>query len=262
MVYSCNICSCNFKVRQNYERHLQTNKHKVRCENNENVHSCKNCGKSFIHKSSLSKHKLSCKSEIVSDSKIFEKTLENQRLRFEQEKMHLQNKIDKLMNHEKDERNNINNITNNIHTQNNVNIQINAFGNENLDYITEEFVLKCLEKMYSSLPSLIERIHFDPNHPENHNVKIPSKTLSHATILTDDRTWKTIDRELVIDSMVDKGYNILDETYQDKMISMSHSNQKQVNEFKEKYSGDDENLKEQIKKDVNLMVINVTGSNS
>ena len=66
---------------------------------------------------------------------------------------------------------NSNNTTSNntaIETQN-ITININAFGNEKTDYIDEKAFLSCIDKVYKSIPSLIEKIHFDPKHPENHN---------------------------------------------------------------------------------------------
>ena len=59
---------------------------------------------------------------------------------------------------------NINNIQNNITN----NIIINNYKDENVDYISN----KVLEKLItgSPIPRLTECIHFNTDHPENHNL--------------------------------------------------------------------------------------------
>ena len=61
------ICSCNscgitsFKTNQAYQRHLQTNKHKLRQENTrEDLFQCNKCNKWYCGKTGLSHHKNIC----------------------------------------------------------------------------------------------------------------------------------------------------------------------------------------------------------
>jgi hypothetical protein len=56
-----------------------------------------------------------------------------------------------------------NNTTNNI-------VIINTFGYENTNYISNSFLKECLKER--DLPKLFEEVHFNPNHPENHNIRI------------------------------------------------------------------------------------------
>ena len=42
-------------------------------------------------------------------------------------------------------------------------IIINSFGKENTDYIDNKSFLACISKVYKSIPTLLEKIHFDPN---------------------------------------------------------------------------------------------------
>ena len=60
------------------------------------------------------------------------------------------------------------NITNNV-------IQLNAYGKENTDYITKESINKYLELPYEAAVRIIKDIHFNKNHPENHNIKIKTE---------------------------------------------------------------------------------------
>jgi hypothetical protein len=75
--------------------------------------------------------------------------------------------------------NNIENQTNN----NTINIHINAFGKENTDYLDDQAIVECIDRIFNSVPAILKRIHFDPDHPENHNIKITNKKLPYASVM-------------------------------------------------------------------------------
>ena len=164
-IFYCKDCHTNFKRKLNYEMHLMSTKHKNRVS--KVLFACSFCNKYFSHTSSLSRHKTNC---------IHSKTKEI----LQKENDELRKEIEQLKNNQQ-------NITNN----NNIKININCFGNENMDYINDKTILQCISKVYGSIPMIIERIHFDSEHPENNNVKIPNKKLPHAQVMTDNK-WKLI----------------------------------------------------------------------
>lgn len=163
--FYCKDCHTKFKRKQNYEYHINTKKHKNRLSKNENLHSCSKCNKSFSHSSSLSRHRLTCKYQSVQPPILAELDT------LQKENDELRKEIEQLKNGQKNITNN-NTTNNNIDTQNIINI--NCFRNENMDYITDKVILQCISKVYGSIPMILERIHFDPEHPENNNVKIPT----------------------------------------------------------------------------------------
>lgn len=69
------------------------------------------------------------------------------------------------------------NIQQNIQTQNNIkhqqNIIINAFGKEDVQYITQDpkTLLYCLKKRHEGICDYITLKHFNESHPENHNIR-------------------------------------------------------------------------------------------
>jgi hypothetical protein len=240
----CNDCHIGFNTKQNYEYHINTKKHKNRLSiNNGNLHICSKCQKKFIYASGLSRHRLTCKYKSVEPQII----VEMDKLRKE---------IEQLKNNQQHITNNNNTTNNNIDTQNIINI--NCFRNENMDYITDKVILQCISKVYGSIPMILERIHFDPEHPENHNVKIPNKKLPHAQIMTDNDKWKFVDRNDTIHSMIDNGYNLLDETFQEKGHVLSNTQQKHFKTFQTKYEDGDKHTIKDIKDKVELLVINNT----
>lgn len=50
------------------------------------------------------------------------------------------------------------------------NTNINPFGSENISYICNKFIIKCMKNGYDGLIDYLRLRHFDPKHPENHNI--------------------------------------------------------------------------------------------
>ena len=148
-------------------------------------------------------------------------------------------------------------LLNNMHTTTNIqnqqiNININNYGNENLDYITPDFINSIIEIPYCSLPKLLTNIHFHPNHPENHNVRLTNKKLPYITIWKNNK-WEVCDKKQVINELVNKGYNFLDTKY-DRLIINNTSNS--FNDFKQKYEDNDPILHKKLMKDIEIVMIN------
>ena len=287
---TCETCNCAFMRKQHYDRHLLSKKHRLREElrihsSNQTItskHVCTLCHKSFMYASGLSKHKLKCEPinhriqpsqdgnneiEIIrkqlSDQQT---TIDEERKRNKEENERHQKERDELrsqmnmllekyagMNHNTTTTNN----TQNIETQNNhITIQINAFGNENIDYLDDNTITKCIERVYKSIPALIEKIHFHPDHPENHNIKITNKKLPYAVVMGNNQKWKTVDRKDAIETMVHNGYTLLEEKYPETRTLLSEKKQERFEEFQGKFQNEDKELHKQLKQDVELMVLN------
>ena len=245
-LFFCKDCHCSFQRKTNYEYHLNTTKHKNRVSKQDKPSFlCPFCNKLFSHCSSLSRHKINC--NINNTNKhldILQK--ENEELRKEIELL----KTESLSNTKS--ATTINNT--NIKNQKN-NIIINCFGNENLDYITDKVIIHCMNQIYGSIPLLIEKIHFDPEHPENNNIQIPNKKLPHAKIMNRKKEWQVVNKKDAIDSMIDNGYNILDEKFQEKSHELEGMKQKHFRDFQTKYEDGDKDTMKGIKEKVEFLVI-------
>lgn len=252
--FFCNDCHCGFNKIQHYNMHLVSKKHNICISNDKTkLHSCSICQKNFLYYSGLSRHRVNCKEEVNVVSQ-----LETENLELHKKYLELSKKIDVL---EKKQNTNIQNQNNiqtqntNIKTQNN-NIIINCFGNENLDYITDKVIIHCMNKVYGAIPLLIEKIHFDPEHPENHNIQIPNKKLPHAKIMNHKREWQFVNKKEAIDTMVDNGYNMLDEKFQEKSLELPDNRRKHFRNFQSKYEDGDKDTIKDIKDQVEMLVIN------
>jgi hypothetical protein len=246
--FYCKDCYCGFKQLHHYNYHLESNKHKIRISTeNEDLHICAVCKKSFSYLSGLYRHRAKCK------EKQTKKENEIPKIDLETEVQELRKEIELLKTESISNKKNPT-TTNNIKTQNN--IIINCFGNENLDYITDKVILHCMNKIYGSIPLLIEKIHFDPEHPENHNIQIPNKKLPHAKIMNHKREWQIVQKKDAIDSMIDNGYNMLDEKFQEKSHELADNKQQHFRDFQAKYEDGDKDTIKDIKEIVEMLVIN------
>lgn len=273
----CNSCGImSFKTNQAYQRHLQTNKHKLRQENTrEDLFQCNQCNKWYCGKTGLSHHKNICNvfplvleeppTQTISIQEILELKMDEMKLAFDKERQEMKNAFEESMKeqinkilekHAGGGTTNSNNNTNNIETQNINIININAFGNENTDYIDDKAILACIGRVYKSIPSLLEKIHFDPKHPENHNIKITNKKLPYASVMGNNQKWKTVDRKDAIDTMVTNSYNILDEKYIENKDKLPIEKQQHFNGFQAKFESEDKEVMKQIKTEVDMMVLN------
>jgi hypothetical protein len=253
--FYCKDCYCGFNQLHHYNYHLESKKHKNRISNKD-LYICSICKKHFLHSSSLYRHRVNCKEKVIEIPKYLETEIQE----LHKKNLELSKKIDVL-----EKKQNTNIQTQNIKTQNNIqkqtnNIIINCFGNENLDYITDKVILHCMNKIYGAIPLLIEKIHFDPEHPENHNIQIPNKKLPHAKIMNNKREWQFVNKKEAIDTMVDNGYNMLDEKFQEKSLELADNRQKHFRNFQSKYEDGDKDTIKDIKDQVEMLVINKSKS--
>jgi hypothetical protein len=109
-----------------------------------------------------------------------------------------------------DSNNNNTDSNNNTTDSNNktINIHINNFGSENLSYLTPEFMkaLMCDPNVgvNDAIPEIVRHIHFNPDHPENHNVKARDE---ESVLVRKSGAWKEADATRTIDKMLDNATN-------------------------------------------------------
>ena len=258
MTHKCEVCNLDFKSNVNLSRHMLTNRHKKQLSNNVTLFKC-HCGRSYSHRPSYYRHKKVClQSSSVSinvedEVKELKNTIQQEREQHEKERDELRAQIALLL----DKHSGTTNNTTNIETQNNtINIHINAFGQENIDYLDEKAIVSCINRIYKSVPAILEKIHFDPEHPENHNIKITNKKLPYASVMGDNQKWKTVDKKDAIETMVFNGYNLLDEKYPETKTELSERKQEHFEGFQNKFEEEDKELRKQLKTDVELLVLN------
>ena len=113
-------------------------------------------------------------------------------------------------------------------TNNNINIthiHLNNFYKEDTSYITDDCLSKMLVKVYESVPSVIKAIHFNPEHPENHNVKMPNKRDKFMMVRRNNE-WSHENKREVIKDLVSKGHGFIDSRCNDSLLERMNSLQR------------------------------------
>jgi len=106
----------------------------------------------------------------------------------------------------------INNTTNNNNCHNtNVTINMNAFGKENLEYISRNVILKLCRKanlLNEIIPRLARQIHCNPEHPENHNIVVSNLRAPYAKVY-DGENYTVESTKDIIDKVMDNVTGLL-----------------------------------------------------
>ena len=160
-------------------------------------YSCPYCSKNFTRKNNCNEH-------IKKRCKVYKKIADDAKK--DEEIEHLRKEIEILRSNGSVKNITINNQSNNI--QNN-NIIINAFGKENLDYISKEFIHNIVkEGPYGSIQKLIKHIHFNPNHQENQNIKIPNKRDKYGMVFNGEK-WMMKNKQSMITEIASNAYDMI-----------------------------------------------------
>ena len=229
-------------------------------EDNIDKNKCKYCNKVLSSYKNKWRHEKTCKKKeaIINNSNLYENKcllLEKQNKELTKIVEDLIKKVSKLEknNNKKTNKNNKHN-NNSFNTVKNNKIEINNYGSENIDYITEKVFKRLLNTPLSAIPKLIELKHFHPEHPENHNIKITNIHDKFAKIYK-DKKWLVKHKKDVIQELVENGYADFEE-FKDLNEDQLAEKIKEKYEIMEKYYIDQE---EKLLEKSEISVIN--GSN-
>ena len=238
VVYDCIPCKYSTKRKTEFKRHLLTKKHTshllVTNQSPENHHlvtpkppfsqpkvnlfeqnelQCKYCLKQFKYKQGMYRHiKYTCKQNKDEDFKELarlmnekEKQLKVQGSQLEK----MQKQIDKLTN--KLQIQNINNGT--INNSNNVvNIQLLNHTETDYSHLTHKDYVMCIHDCNKCVKTMIEKVHFNKDKPENHNIYL-SNLKGKYVMIYKDNAWQIINKKEQLDDMYDYNEMILEYWY-------------------------------------------------
>ncbi len=257
-MHQCQLCKKDFKYKYLLDKHKSR---KRACDTLENIiknydikikdlddnisnktnvsieqeFKCLFCDKEFSNRANTKKHiSVACtiKKELINEKNNLEqeknKIMDQQKIKEKDEEIKkLRDAMEKMI--MKQSTQNINITNNNKIINNNLIVNINSFGKEDLSHITLNDYKKFLGGFFTGFIKFIEKVHFDENKPENHNINITNIKSKHLHIYEDDK-WTLKDKVDVIDKFINKKYNNL----VDKCEELEEQNQlsdKIINDF-------------------------------
>jgi hypothetical protein len=216
MSFSCKRCGTDFKARHHLKQHYQR---VIVCEAKETDKTyaqlmeidfpkvnkpfkCAHCDKTFTQQSNRSRHQTNCThnndKHKGSDVAILNGML-----------IDLRQEIEELRREKQGSNTNIVHNTQNIYINN---LQVNNFGFESYEHITDDFVKNCLMNKITGAKNLIERIHFSDEAPLNKNIRLKSLKNSMVEVKQDEK-WVAKDSNEALDTMITKGCSIMNKCY-------------------------------------------------
>ena len=206
----CECCDFQATRPAEFKRHILTKKHLRRSSSLVNIsnslakisnslaeispqHVCKYCDKVYKHKSSLCKHiKYYCKKNKDEDLKELVRLLneKNEELQKQTEKQ--QKQIDKLS--QKLQIQNIGYQNNGIHNS----INLLNHRDTKYDFLTDRDYIKCIKSVNHCVKDLIQKVHFNENHPENMNIYVSSMK-TDCLMVYKNNNWSIVDRKKHLD---------------------------------------------------------------
>jgi hypothetical protein len=212
--YECKICSFITNHRTNYKKHLLTDKHNrkereiEKIQERKNIETiCKYCDKKFSCKQSMYYHiKYNCKKNNDEDIKELVRLLNKERSERKEDKeqiANLQKQIDKLSGK----------LEININTTNIQNNFILSYNETDTSHLTDKDYESAINKVNNSIKYLIEKIHFNPEKPENMNIFIPNLKNKYL-MLFENGSWQTKSRKDEIDFLKSTKEDLINEWFE------------------------------------------------
>jgi hypothetical protein len=221
---------------------------------NDKTYDCEYCGKKFNHSSAKCRHKKTCKHKDSND--LIESQIEKIRDELRDE---LRKEIKaEILNCTVTNNNcTINNIQNNI--QQNNTITLENFGKENVEFLADSFIRRCLFRAPDGVTDLTKKIHFNPNKPEYHNVTTTNKKDGFLEVFKDGK-WIYDDKNKVLDALIKQSFDILSSHYDqfddEIKTELSPTNFKRVDRFVESVLNQDKTIQNSLRKCLYLLILN------
>ena len=237
-IWKCSGCDYTNDRKQHVERHINKLKKcnevilqiiEVSIEIN-----CEHCNKMFTSERSLKRHlKSNCK--VLKADELFEK---DQKIKELEEKLA---KAEALV--QKPTTINNDNSTN---TYNIININLTPYNDPKLEG-AEKYYKEAVKKLFMSVPHIIQRVHFNEELPENHNICITNFRSKMAKVFT-GKKWKTMDEDELIDELVNTYENLLEDWAGEKPERMKYI--EKYKEIKERDGAEkvEKDLRDEVKK--------------
>lgn len=258
-MYTCERCGLQCKYRYLLERHL---KRKVPCigllsdkgttslladisDSAEKRYQCKHCQKLFKNKQSKYIHQRSCEVENVVVKVDIHDTVKKLQAEIAELKA---NGVCTVIN----SGNTINN-TQNIH----IHVTPKDFSHENTEYLGNQFLYECFKDQ--EIINVVRELHFNPEHPENHNVRLKNEKKSQMEVI-ENGNWVVDTKDSVLDTLIMNGWRVIRTYYNTNKDSLEEDMEER--EFissvrwMNSISKGDEKLMKQLKNDAFLLVRN------
>ncbi len=213
------------------------------------IHDCEYCSKKYSTKFNLNKHLKKCplasKNNEISRQK---EDLYKERIsHLEAQILELTKKIGNTYSYQFNQH-----LDQSVHQQN---IQINSYGNENLKYITPSEVEKLISQPSTCLPQFIKLVHYNEEHPENHNVVIHEIKENVIKTLKDKNNWHHSGFEEFVERFAIEKYDQLCDLYNSDEVNVDEVIREKFDKWADQFDYVESNTRKKAEEDAKLAII-------
>jgi hypothetical protein len=140
----------------------------------------------------------------------------------------------------------------NIYVQNNNTYNINKYGEEKVDYITDDMLEDAIKDPIEGSGKIIGYTHCHKDHPENHTVRIISKKNPFIKVFNGEG-WDLRMTEKVLSELIERPFGLLND-YQ--FLAKDKQAATRYDDFYNKFSDDDPELRKQLMTHAMLALLN------
>jgi len=278
ITYQCPKCNRIFDRKFNYDRHINDNKRpcifinqhfsqilqklgQKRLEDPDfdddttefkkppNSNICLKCNKNYSTKFNLNKHMKKCqvimKNGDVDDQK--EAMYKERIAHLESQVIELTKKIGNTYSYQINQH-----LDQSVHQQN---IQINSYGNENLNYITPSEVEKLISHPSTCLPQFIKMVHYHEEHPENHNVVIGNIKENVIKTLKEKNSWQFRGLEEFVERFAIEKYDQLCDLYNSDEVNVDEVIRDKFEKWADQFDYVESHTRKKAEEDAKLAII-------
>jgi len=256
VLYNCEKCLFSTEIKQHFQRHNTTKKHLLTQKVNIQVHEkvkekdnvCKYCERNFSCKQSMYRHiKYTCNKNKDEDLKELVRLLN---IKIEQQGKQIQTQarqIEKLMGKLE--------INGSFNTTNIQNITLLSYKDTDTSHITDIDYINCIKKVCLCVIKLIEKIHFNPDKPENKNIYISNMKDKYLLVYEKDN-WVLKNKNREIDKLYEEKELMLEEW-------LEEHKDPELQAFFDKYLNNKKNTEtiDMINEELRLMMYNKRNKN-
>jgi len=276
--FQCTRCGKIFDRKFNYDRHVKDNKRPCVSLNIQTIvppslstkipiideidlsdddddskktlnNECHHCGKKYSTRFNLNKHLKKCqvanKSAEISEQK--EKLYKERIAHLESQVIELTKKIGNTYSYQINQH-----LDQSVHQQN---IQINSYGNENLNYITPSQVEKLIAHPSTCLPQFIKMVHYHEEHPENHNVVIDNIKENVIKTLKEKNSWQFLGFEEFVERFAIEKYDQLCDLYNSDEVNVDEVVREKFDKWADQFDYVESNTRKKAEEDAKLAII-------
>jgi hypothetical protein len=221
-MFICPKCKKAFKSNQSLLYHLD--KAKVKCDSNKEksnnidiiqgkkLYCCDQCDNKYTRLGYLKTHKtnihnINTVKEIKEDKLDIQGILNAIYAKMTSMELQIQNNTTI--------QNGIQNILgdNNVINNNTLNVMLNNYDKENIEYIDENTWIECTKSPITGIPILVGLTNYDEKHPENHNVILKNKQTGEYSVFVGNK-WEVKDEKDVLINFIENGAYRIENFYE------------------------------------------------